>query len=182
MHKLSMRTFAAAGTLALVVGGAAVASAQQDEGPVRFNAEGNDQCEVTFTIENETNSEYYTIDYMIDDEFGFWETDGHYSVTRFALSSQAEAPTFPGSGYVWDRDTVTSERTIDLRGVEFLPNPDADEHTISYRLIRGPQTAHRDDGNVYTTVVNGCEAEEGGGLIGSLIGSVDVFGSLGSTS
>lgn len=166
-----------------VLGGAGIAQAQQDEGPVQFNAVGNDQCEVTFTIENRTNSEDYTVDYMIDDEFANWKTDKHYSVTRFALSSKAEAPLWGGGiPYVSDREPVVNNRTIDLKTVENLPNPDSDTHTISYRLIRGPHVDHRDDDNVYTTDVSGCADGGSGGLVGSIIGSVDVFGSLGTLS
>ena len=189
MRKFTAGSIAASGALAAVtiLGGAGVAAAQQDEGPVRFSAEGNDQCEVTFTIENETNSRYYTIDFMVDDEFTYWQEDSHYSVTRFALSSDAETPLFPEdtNSYAADRDPVTSERTIDLRDLYNRPNPDADEHTISYRMIRGPVTAHRDDESVYTTEVSGCaddgaDEDSGQGSLGGVLGSVDVFGSLGS--
>lgn len=77
-----------------------------------------------------------------------------------------------GPGYVSNLDPVTSTLTVNLRDLDDLPNPEAGEHTIEYRLIYGPHTPHRDDPNVYETTVTGC-AEPTGPVAGSV-------GSLGS--
>lgn len=191
MRKTHLGTFIASTALAsaTVLGGAGVASAQQDEGPVQFSAEGNDNCEVVFTVQNQTNSKYYQMDYQIDSEF-----DGHDGVTwaermhdaaqngdsRWGLSSGIAEGTeefkVGGAGYVSNLDPFTTTKTVNLRDLDDLPYPESDEHTIQYRLIWGPHTAHRDDANVYETTVTGCDDSTvpGEGAFGSL----DIFGSL----
>ena len=206
MRMTRLGAFVSSATLAsaTVLGGAGVASAQQDEGPVQFSATGNDNCEVVFTVQNQTNSKFYQIDYQIDSEFdghggGTWAERMHDAAqdsgTRWGVSSGIADDTEefdPGEvGYVYDLDPVTSTLTVNLRDLADLPNPDADEHTIEYRLIWGPHTPHRDDANVYETTVTGCEEPTGPGagsvgsldLLGSLesfISSIDFGGSLGS--
>ena len=174
---------------ATVLGGAGVASAQQDEGPVQFSAEGNDNCEVVFTVQNQTNSRFYTIDYQIDGEFdghedGTWAERMHAGNDtgdiRWGAHSEIADDTVEfqsgGPGYVSNLDPVTSTLTVNLRDLDDLPNPEAGERTIEYRLIYGPHTPHRDDPNVYETTVTGC-AEPTGPVAGS-VGSLDLLGSL----
>ena len=49
-----------------------------DDGPipVQFWAEGNDRCEVTFTVINRTNSTSYLVDFIVDDEDPMGVEDG----------------------------------------------------------------------------------------------------------
>lgn len=206
MRTTSLGAFVASAALAsaTVLGGAGAASAQQDEGPVQFSAEGGDNCEVIFTVQNQTNSKFYTIDYQIDGEFdghedGTWDERKHAGSEsgdiRWGAHSEIADDTdeFQAgvTGYVSNLDPVTSTKTVNLRDLDDLPNPEADEHTIQYRLIYGPHTPHRDDANIYTTSVTGCadSTDPSDGSVGSaelfgslksLIGSIDFGGSLGS--
>lgn len=167
---------------ATILGGAGIAGAQQTEGPVNFMAAGNDQCEVTFTISNKTNSVDYAIDYRIDDEPLEGEDFGTGPTGRVVLNSDAAEPhRVPGRGedavrYVSDRFPVVSETTVNLNEVEDAPPTEDGSYTISYRMIIGPDATHRGDGEWHETTVTGCETEDD--LMGSIIGSVDVFGSL----
>lgn len=172
---------------ATILGGAGIAGAQQTEGPVMFMAEGNDQCEVTFTISNQTNSTAYTMDYRINDEPLEGQDFGTGATGRIVLSSDAAEPHFgSGQGYVSDRFPVVSETTVNLNELEDAPATEDGAYTVSYRIILGPDGNHRGDGEWHETTVTGCETEVDdsdvedpeGDLIGSIIGSVDVFGSL----
>ncbi|MCW4354138.1 hypothetical protein ONR57_12590 [Hoyosella sp. YIM 151337] len=150
--------------------------AQKTDGPVRFSAVGNDQCEVTFTIENDTNSRFYTIDYLIDDEQPTGPDFGTGPTGRRVLNSAAQEPLGP-PGYVRNRPTEVSTVTVDLREVEDRPNVGADSYLIRYRMILGPSAQDRGPGTFYETTVTGCaDPEPPTGSIridlGSLIGSL----------
>ena len=93
---------------ATVLGGAGVASAQQDEGPVQFSAEGNDNCEVVFTVQNQTNSRFYTIDYQIDGEFdghedGTWAERMHAGNDTGDTTRRSSSPAGRVTSPIWTR-------------------------------------------------------------------------------
>lgn len=170
--------FAAA---ALAVGMASpVASAQNLEGPVKFWAAGNDQCEVEFTVLNSTNGEYI-LDWWVE---GQERTGTDYGIgkTGQIIESRNYEPTNtntpPPVSYKSDYPVpLTTNVVYNLDEVEGLPDSEDGEYVVNYRMASGPESAHR--GGEYTTTVTGCETEDEG--TGSLsLGSLDVFGSLGS--
>lgn len=155
-----------------------------DQDPVRFFAQGNDQCEVTFTIVNRTNA-FYNIDFIIDDEdpASLVGVPGGYSggltgstvkntvkgvtkiryVGRPGVQAQPSSPTMPPSTkYESDRDPVTTTRTRNILEQAWLPNPTSDTHTITYQVVLGPHAPHKgwdpvaQDFVTYTTDVSGC--------------------------
>ncbi|MFN3338593.1 MAG: Ig-like domain-containing protein [Dietzia sp.] len=137
-----------------------------DQGPVRFSASGNDQCQVEFTIVNETNG-FYVVDFAVDGEDptslvgvpGVWSLTGVPVRARFSFDSvayditrivgrqgvQNSAPTppvfAPGTApYVTDREPITTTRTVDLLDQPRLPNRSSDTHTVTYQVVAGPQS------------------------------------------
>lgn len=170
--------FAAA---ALAVGMASpVASAQKLDGPVQFWAAGNDQCEVEFTVLNSTNGEYI-LDWWVE---GQEKTGTDYGIgeTGQIIESRNYTPTNtnPAVPYRFDYEVpLTTNVVYNLDEVEGLPDSEDGEYVVNYRMASGPEGAHRGDPDGYTTEVTGCETEDEG--TGSLsLGSLDVFGSLGS--
>ncbi|MBB1032510.1 Ig-like domain repeat protein [Dietzia sp. SLG310A2-38A2] len=140
-----------------------------DQGPVRFSASGDDQCQVHFTIVNETNG-YYVVDFAVDGEDptslvgvpGVWGLTGvpvrarfsfdsvAYDITRVVgrqgVQNSAPAPPVfaPGTApYVTDRDPITTTRTVDLLDQPRLPNRASDTHTVSYQVVVGPQSVDK---------------------------------------
>ncbi len=134
--------------------------------PVAFWAEGNDKCEVTFTVVNRTASDQYHVDYLIDDEkapakvaesdpaypsgetYDFGKlTAGPYEGTDIGVRTigrigvRGKSSGEPGG--VSDvqstfRDPVTNTNTVKLHDLKDLPNPKADKHVITYQQINGP--------------------------------------------
>lgn len=170
--------FAAA---ALAVGMASpVASAQKLDGPVQFWAAGNDQCEVEFTVLNSTNGEYI-LDWWVEGQDKTGEDFG-LGPTGQIIESRNYTPTFgsPGVSYKFDYAVpLTTNVVYNLDEVEGLPDSEDGEYTVNYRMASGPEGGHRGKADGYSTTVTGCETEDEG--TGSLsLGSLDVFGSLGS--
>lgn len=137
-----------------------------NEGPVQFSATGDDQCQVHFTIVNETNA-YYVVDYTVDGEDptslvgvpGAWSQTGvsvrarftldtvPYDITRtvgrFGVQNSAPATPVFASGtapYENNRTPITTTRTVDLLAQPRLPNRNSDTHTVSYQVVLGPQS------------------------------------------
>lgn len=173
--------FAAA---ALAVGMASpVASAQNLEGPVKFWAAGNEQCEVEFTVLNSTNGEYI-LDWWVEGQDKTGENFG-LGPTGQIIESRNYEPTAsydvtPPVRYQSDFDVpLTTNVVYNLDEVEGLPDSEDGEYVVNYRMASGIESDHRGDPDGYTTTVTGCETEDEG--TGSLsLGSLDVFGSLGS--
>lgn len=175
-----------------------------DDGPipVQFWAEGNDRCEVTFTVINRTNSTSYLVDFIVDDEDPMGVEDGvnrdtwDFKINKGPYKGTDIGPRTLGwvgvrsesSGPHWGKgddgvnvkftatnEPVTSTNTIDLRDLPNPPNPEADTHTITYQQIGGPDHGFggvQSDMPVFTTEVSGCAAPAG--PWGSL---EDLFGS-----
>lgn len=205
--------FRATATLALAAGAAltlSTAPAGADEpdngqrtGPVQFWAEDGGDCTAQFNIENRTNVTTFTIDWRIDDEvpegrdigvgFPIWRTGTPN------MASKAASPTWPeeveentpeNRTMVSDRDPVLATYVQDLKHFTGswdpgLPNPDADTHVISYRMVLGPpgnngQTPTETpewigDRQWHTVTVTGCNPATSGGSVD--FDSLD-FGSL----
>lgn len=154
----------------ICLGASPAASAEGwDQGPVRFSASGNDQCQVEFTIINQTNG-YYVVDFAVDGEDptslvgvpGVWSQAGVSVRSRFSFNSVAyditrvvgrlgvqnsapAPPVFaPGTApYVTDRDPITTTRTVDLLDQPRLPNRSSDTHTVTYQVVVGPQSVDK---------------------------------------
>ncbi|SEK33803.1 hypothetical protein SAMN05444583_101396 [Rhodococcus maanshanensis] len=171
----------------------------QRTGPVQFWAKDLGSCKAEFAIENRTNVTTYTIDWRIDDEvpdgrdigvgFPIWRTGDPN------MASKADSPTWPDEvppntpenrTMVSDRDPVTATYVQDLKNLNGwnpgLPNPEADTHTISYRMVLGPpgnngQTPTETpewigDRQWHTVTVTGCNpTTPGGGSLEELFGS-----------
>lgn len=173
----------------------------QRTGPVQFWATDLGGCKAEFNIENRTNVTTYTLDWRIDDElpdgrdigvgFPVWRTGDPN------MASKAASPTWPDEvppntvenrTMVSDRDPVTATYVQDLKDLNGwdpgLPNPDADTHTVAYRMVLGPpgnngQTPTETpewigDRQWHTVTVTGCNPSAGGSLD---FGSLDLFGS-----
>ena len=169
---------AIAGTVALIAPGSASAV-----GPgLEANAVDNGNCTVTFSMDNRTNSTFYTMDYWIDGEpltgqdFGTGPTGRRPPLT----SGVAEGtPVWTqGSGIPFRADIEPPFRTealVDLKTVENLPNPDAATHVVHYRVVLGPENQHHVPEK--TVTVTGCAAQPGTGSAGSSMFPHDIFGS-----
>lgn len=183
----------------------AIASAADGESgwrtpPVQWFADGNDNCEVDFTILNSTNARTYAIDYIVDGEDPK-EIEGAANITgttfdmnmsgtiiprtvgRIGTFAYAAVPAFPDGGYITNRDPADPAqqitKKINIGELPDLPNPELDTHTITYQMVLGPE--NKDKGwdpeektfAKFTTTVSGCaEAEdEDNGSLGSGSGS-----------
>lgn len=175
---------------ATILGGAGIASAQ-DTAPVEFNAVGGEDCTVTFSIDNRTNSDRYRIDYQINGEFNEeadpnWVEAKHDGLndaeedgpTRWGPTSKVAEGVPPlgeeGAGpHNGDYELTTAEKTVKLKELEDLPDPNEDgSYTIQYRLIWGPEANFRfDEDEPESVTVTGCEDDP----FGSAKGSADLF-------
>ncbi|MEE2034165.1 hypothetical protein [Rhodococcus chondri] len=164
MHPVTRRLLVialAAGTgIGFATGVAAADDHGKTTGPVQFWAEGNSNCSVDFTIVNATNSTGYEIDFRIDNEVATGEDFGTGPTGRRAgLNSEAEAPIFPEGGYTTKRAPVTANYNVKLGTLDMLPtlpDPLADNHTVHYRMILGPEGSDRGNGDWYHTQISGC--------------------------
>lgn len=167
---------AIAGAIAIIAPGSASAA-----GPgLEANAVDNANCTVTFSIENRTNSTYYTMDYWIDDEPLTGQDYGTGPTGRRPPLASGVAPGTPtwtaGGGVPFRADIEPpfhTETTVDLKAVENLPNPDAATHVVHYRVILGPESQHHVPEK--TVTVTGCAAQPGTGSAGS--SNFNIFGS-----
>lgn len=180
----------------------------QDDGPipVAFWAEGNDKCEVTFTVVNRTASDKYHVDYVIDDEkapehteedhptgktYDFKKlTAGPYSGTeigertigRIGVRGKASGTSGPVSNAESAlRAPETTTNTVKLKELKDLPNPEADKHVITYQQINGPVRGDfgiQSNLPVFTTEVTGCATPDPLGSLGSSDSAGSPFGSM----
>ena len=180
---------------ATILGGAGIASAE-DTGPVTFDAT-TDECSVTFSIDNRTNSENYQIDYQINGEFdeesegGSWADAKHEGLddvkqdgpTRWGPTSAVADDVTPfgeeGAGpHNGEYELATAEETVNLKQLDDLPKANEDgSYTIQYRLIWGPEQNYRSDSGlpgveeVKEVTVTDCEDD----AFGSAKGSANLF-------
>lgn len=184
-----MSTALAAGTIA------GIGEAAAQTGGIRLVAAANDNCTVTITLTNHTNSRHYQPDWWFAEENDMAMVDATtlpetmpppwravsgipWPIARWVgdpplHSGVAEGiPAFPGSGYnrnAQPEGNIT-EATIDLRAAEGAPTPSADgTMTIYFRVKSGPNGPDRLP-IPQELVVSGC-AFHGGGSHGS--GSAD---------
>ncbi|TSD98878.1 hypothetical protein FOV72_03720 [Gordonia rubripertincta] len=192
----------AAGGLALSIapGVAQAADNGQRTGPVQFWAENLGNCEVKFTLTNETNITSYTLDWRIDDEplrdvdyadFQVGRTGGMHTTVESYPKWPDDIDTM-GENTVdnfWmekGRPVSTVSYTKNLKNITdsynpALPNPDAATHDVAYRMVLGPPGNLGDGGPEWLgdrewhhVTVTGCAGGGGGGGGGSLDG---LFGS-----
>lgn len=180
------------------------ANGSEDEdaaGRYTLTATAYDNCTVAFELVNDWPEGYtpnWRADYRVDQEDPVMPGSSRGGVTyRPVLGSNQKI-----EDAIKDRehpyDFATGKVTVDLTEtrtvpqyddpslVTELPGVEANEdgkHEITFGVYQGPNTAASGEYSFNTAVTaEGCplaEDEEGGaGLIGSLIGSVDIFGSL----
>lgn len=204
----------AAATIAVVGLGissaTAIANAQdigQRTGAVQFWAEDLGDCKVEFTIRNTTNVTSFTLDWRIDhEELRMIPTVPWFAVGRTGgmHSTVLDGPRWPddigtqGENTVdnrWMKSGLPASETSyvkDLKNITdaynpALPNPDADTHVVSYRMVLGPSGNNAEtpsntpewigDRRWHSVTVTGCnptDPPEPGSL-------ANVFGSLGSS-
>lgn len=150
-------------------------------------------CEVSFEFtapedpaENKWN---WVVDYRVDQEepsIPKYENDNaddgelidHLSVFRPVVASKqgvVDSLNKHENGY----DVDLLKNTVNLNDV-VEPNEDG-EHTVTFKFYRGSADWDNTETNLGEVTVTGCdtlEDEDDGGLLGSVVGSVDVFGSL----
>lgn len=184
------------------VSGAAPPDNGQRDAQVNFWAKDLGRCTAEFTIENHTNVTTYTIDWRIDGESGRDIGVGFdiYRTGTPNMASKAASPTWPD-----EVPTNTPENRTMLSGLPAvlatyqqdlknlngwnppLPNPDADTHEVSYRMVLGPpgnngQTPTETPewlGNRawHTVTVSGCNPPPDTGSLGSAGSLGSIFGS-----
>lgn len=162
-----------------------------------LTATSYDNCTVSFTLTSEWGDEgNWRADYRVDGEEAVManglRNDGDGVNYRPALGSHQGIEDAIDGRYDFD----TGETTIDLTEDRVVPSfddpsnevvtldgvaPNADGiHEVAVGLYQGPVTTDYD--TMRTVTVTGCpttaDEDEDEGFIGSVVGSVDVFGSL----
>ncbi|WML61263.1 hypothetical protein [Rhodococcus sp. AH-ZY2] len=128
-------------------GGVAAAAPEggKHDGPVRYWADGKDDCSVDFTIENDTALENFTIDFVVDDEVPTGTDYGTGPTGRLA-----------GLKSVPNGTVTHNVRLGTVEQLPTLPNPLADSHVVKYRMILGPEQDYMDIGTWHQTTIRGC--------------------------
>lgn len=196
MRNSRIGTLAAAGALAsaTILGGAGIAQAQESAsitgGGAEVTATATDSCEVTFAFdegsvtEERLESVNWVVDYRIGDEAPTIEAfneddelDEQLSVFRPVVASNQDTVDALNNHDEYDFDVGLLDHTVNLNDVA-EPN-DTGEHTVSFKFYRGSADWHSDENRAEVTVT-GCETvgDDDPGLIGSVIHTIDVFGSL----
>lgn len=171
-------------------------------GRYTLTATAYDNCTVAFELVNDWPEGYtpnWRADYRVDEEDPVMTGSSRGGDTyRPVLGSNQkieDAIQNRANPYDFATGTVTVDlteaRTVpqydDPSQVKELPGVEANEdgkHEITFGVFQGPNTAASGEYSFDTTVtVEGCplangDDEKDAGLIGSLVGSVDVFGSL----
>lgn len=177
----------------------ALAGAETIEPAVQSSARNLGDCKVEFSIINTTNVTSYTIDWRIDGEalrdigvgFDIGRTGGMHSTVLEGPRWPDDIPTM-GDNTVENRwmksglEPSTATYIKDLKNITDsynppLPNPDAAEHTVEYRIVLGPpgnnaelqwgETEWLGDRQWKSVTVTGCAAvdpDPGFGSLGSL--------------
>lgn len=177
---------------ATFLGSAGIAAADDAEKPVRFKAEETGQCEVTFTIENETNSDYYRVDYQINGEFEDWAKKKHEGLddenetgdTRWGVRAELGEDVIywkeeDGGPHNGSYALATTTETVNLAELTDLPEANEDgSYVIEYRLIWGPHVPFRYDNEAPRTLtLAGCDPTPGNPL-DDLLGSSEESSNL----
>jgi hypothetical protein len=147
-----------------LAGGVAGAEPSNQELPVRYDANGTDRCSVDFTIENDTNSNAYEIDFRVDGEEISTGDEGSGPLARRAGLIANVHEDAPKGGYSSTGPTEFTAYSVKLGTPEqlvTLPNPLSDTHTVEYRMILGPEAGHR-DGDWHEVTISGCNPIQSG--------------------
>lgn len=207
MRKTRFGALAASAALAstMILGGAGVAGASLGAGslspetsPVagdtdsitgggaEVEATPYDNCEVTFEFvaplgddgelnDSELNLVNWVADYRVDgEEATISNEDEHLSVFNPVVASNQESVDGLNSHEKFDFDVGLLSKTVNLNDV-VEANEDG-EHTVTFKFYRGSADWDSDE-NKGEIIVTGCDTTDEG-LLGSVVGSVDVFGSL----
>lgn len=135
----------------------AFAAPEPNEPAVQSSARNLGDCQVEFSITNTTNVTSFTIDWRIDDEELRFLPDIDFAVGRTGgmHSTVLDGPRWPDDIPTEGENTVekrwmesgrapsTATYTKDLKNITdpynpTLPNPEAAEHTVDYRIVLGP--------------------------------------------
>lgn len=196
MRKSRIGAFAAASALAsaTVLGGAGVAQAQESDSITGAEAEvtatANDNCEVTFAFadgvsEERLESVNWVVDYRIGDEAptianytdeAEEELDERLSVFRPVVASNQDTVDALNNNDDYDYDVALMSNTVNLN--DLVEANESGEHTLSFKFYRGSADWNSEE-NFGEVTVTGCDTvDEEDGFIGSVIDTIDVFGSL----
>lgn len=180
---------------ATILGGAGIASAEESGtdaitgGAATVTATANDNCEVTFAFADDIDDDLldstnWVVDYRVDGEEptipnytdeSEEDLDEQLSVFRPVVASNQGSVDALNDHEQYDYDVDLLDKTVNLNDV-IEPN-DSGEHTVTFKFYRGTADWHSEE-NQGEVTVTGCDTAGGEGLIGSIVGSVDVFGSL----
>ncbi len=152
---------------------------------VTVTATGYDNCTVDFTLEAENSDAInWVADFRVDGEDATLPSDEgeFFGVYRPVVTNQEDAATALnekyGEKYGWN--VAVGENTVNLDELGIAPTEDG-THKVTFKMYRGSPAGGWDaveaEGFSEPVTVSGCTttAGEGAGL-----GSLDLFGSLGS--
>lgn len=177
---------------ATLLGGAGIASAAGASDTItgsdaKVTATANENCEITFGFVGDTTVDRlkelnWVVDYRVDGEEpdivtknDDGEVDEQLSVYRPVVASNQA--TVDALVEKYDYNVKLLDNTVNLNDV--VGANDSGEHTVTFKFYRGSADWQAVD-NKGEVTVTGCEKteENNGGLLGSVVGSLDVFGSL----
>lgn len=167
------------------------------DGRYTMTATAYDNCTVSFELVDDWPDDYtsnWRADYRVNQEDPVMQGSSRGDETYRPVLGSNQTIEDAINGRTLPYDFATSEVTVDLTesrtvpdyedpskvvalpGVE--PNEDG-THKITFGVYQGPSTADSGEYSFNTSVtVEGCPTAEDDGLIGSVVGSLDVFGSL----
>ncbi|WP_248499710.1 hypothetical protein [Tomitella gaofuii] len=143
---------------------------------VTVSATGNDDCTVDFTLKaTDSDTANWVADYRVDGEDPTIEStgDAFFNVYHPVVTNQKDAAEALNGLEDHDYNVGVNTQQVDLSS--YGPG----EHTVTFKLYRGPSAGNWGDEEKQTgeiTVTCADDQEDGTGSLGSL----DVFGSLGS--
>lgn len=200
MRKTRIGAFVASTALAsaTILGGAGIASAQDGDsdtiqaGAAKVTATANENCEITFEFGGDASADElkkwnWVADYRVGDEAASIPAEAETDELTEALSvfnpvvaSNQDAADALTNHDDYDYDVGFFSNTVNLNDV--VEANENGEHTVSFKFYRGakPEGGWDADVNQGEVVVTGCD--DSTGSLGGALGSLDVFGSLGSMS
>ena len=167
---------------------------ENTDGRYTLSATAYDNCTVAFELTDDWPGDYqpnWRADYRVGDEPAVMPGSSRGGETyRPVLGSHQGIEDAIDGRYDFDTNTATIDltepRTVplyddpseetELAGVK--PNEDG-KHEVTFGVYQGPNTAKSGEYSFDTSVtVEGCPMIEDEGFLGSVVGSLDVFGSL----